>query len=473
MAQPRFLAVPVLLAVTLGASLAAQEVRLTDGRVLYGTTTKIADGLRITTQDGPVVVDATEIARVRTKSALRAELKRLAAGRQQSAFAQLELARHARRLGLTTDMWRHLDACLETCREDGATRRRLDRFLGSLEHEVLPPKERDGSTAKKVRNLVRRSGLAKRSKQHAIAHVLANLDGANADIRKQARRAGSPQCRMTALRALDIRNEPGNAKFLFRTAILDSSRDVRAQVARLPLAQAYAADGVQYLAPGLHARDNKIATRTAEAFANLGNVSAVPILVNASRAVRKASGSGGSTRGYMAVINQQAYIRDFDVEVAQAAFIADPKIDVLQSGVVLDVTVHAVNTVRYRLKSFRGALERLTGSDPGKVTTEWNSWMASLSLPAEQPRGKQGPTGPKASTAKGRAARAAGKSDSDSDAGKVWVGRHDGSGTAVVGTPVGTTPMPTSGQSPSGGINTGSLGVSSPGQPALPGMGRR
>jgi general secretion pathway protein D len=43
-------------------------------------------------------------------------------------------------------------------------------------------------------------------------------------------------------------------------------------------------------------------------------------------------------RGHVAVINQTAYVRDFDVEVAQAAFIADPKIDVIQDGIVLDVT---------------------------------------------------------------------------------------------------------------------------------------
>ena len=42
-------------------------------------------------------------------------------------------------------------------------------------------------------------------------------------------------------------------------------------------------------------------------------------------------------RGHVAVINQTAYVRDFDVEVAQAAFIADPKIDVIQDGIVLDV----------------------------------------------------------------------------------------------------------------------------------------
>ena len=42
-------------------------------------------------------------------------------------------------------------------------------------------------------------------------------------------------------------------------------------------------------------------------------------------------------RGHVAIINQTAYVRDFEVEVAQAAFIADPIIDVIQDGVVLDV----------------------------------------------------------------------------------------------------------------------------------------
>ncbi|MFN0245141.1 MAG: hypothetical protein ACKVWV_19835 [Planctomycetota bacterium] len=49
-----------------------------------------------------------------------------------------------------------------------------------------------------------------------------------------------------------------------------------------------------------------------------------------------------STRAYVAVINQRAYIQDFDVEVAQFQAVADPQINVLNEGVVLDVrpTIH-------------------------------------------------------------------------------------------------------------------------------------
>jgi len=47
-------------------------------------------------------------------------------------------------------------------------------------------------------------------------------------------------------------------------------------------------------------------------------------------------------RAYVTVINQRAYIQDFDVEVATFQAVADPQINVLNEGVVLDVrpTIH-------------------------------------------------------------------------------------------------------------------------------------
>ncbi|MBK7878081.1 MAG: hypothetical protein IPJ77_20675 [Planctomycetes bacterium] len=48
-------------------------------------------------------------------------------------------------------------------------------------------------------------------------------------------------------------------------------------------------------------------------------------------------------RAHVAVLNQRAYIQDFDVEVAQFQAVADPQINVLQEGVVLEVrpTIHS------------------------------------------------------------------------------------------------------------------------------------
>ena len=81
----------------------------------------------------------------------------------------------------------------------------------------------------------------------------------------------------------------------------------------------------------------------------------------------------------MAITQQTAYIRDFDVEVAQAAFIANPVVDVIQSGVVLDVTVAAVVTHRIQIvNAYRGALRCLVGSDPGSDPSRWTDWLLEL-----------------------------------------------------------------------------------------------
>jgi type II secretory pathway component GspD/PulD (secretin) len=54
-------------------------------------------------------------------------------------------------------------------------------------------------------------------------------------------------------------------------------------------------------------------------------------------------------RAYVSVINQQAYIQDFDVEVAQLEAVADPQINILTEGVVLDVRP----TILYDRKNLR------------------------------------------------------------------------------------------------------------------------
>lgn len=44
-----------------------------------------------------------------------------------------------------------------------------------------------------------------------------------------------------------------------------------------------------------------------------------------------------TARANLTVLNQVAYVRDYDVEIAQGASIADPIIDIVQDGVILDV----------------------------------------------------------------------------------------------------------------------------------------
>ena len=152
----------------------------------------------------------------------------------------------------------------------------------------------------------------------------------------------------------NCRNRAGNDRFVYRTAILDRSRDVRREAMNVTRELGKSMDAIDYLAPGLVHQNARYRMRTASAFGDLGAVEALPLLVaagpSASR-VRRAL-PGGATRANMSVVQQIAYIRDFDVEVAQASFIADPKVDVIHSGVVLDVTVLAVTTIRRRRQRF-------------------------------------------------------------------------------------------------------------------------
>lgn len=81
-------------------------------------------------------------------------------------------------------------------------------------------------------------------------------------------------------------------------------------------------------------------------------------------------------RGHVAVINQTAYIRDFDVEVAQAAFIADPKVDVIQDGIVLDVQPVIMNDRQYIVLNLNPTVAELERPIPTFTTS-----LAGSTLP--------------------------------------------------------------------------------------------
>ncbi|MBL8727805.1 MAG: hypothetical protein JNM25_05205 [Planctomycetes bacterium] len=87
-------------------------------------------------------------------------------------------------------------------------------------------------------------------------------------------------------------------------------------------------------------------------------------------------------RGHVAVINQTAYVRDFDVEVAQAAFIADPKIDVIQDGIVLDVKPVIHHDRKYITLSLNPTVAELQRPIPTFTTSLAGSTLpVTLQLP--------------------------------------------------------------------------------------------
>ena len=106
------LLLPLAAALLVGAPL-ADEVRMSDGRVLVGPTVKRGKKLQVKTLDGVVVVLRKDVVGVRTDEQLRAELQSLATRSGNTLFGELQLARTARDWGLYDKMWERLDACLE------------------------------------------------------------------------------------------------------------------------------------------------------------------------------------------------------------------------------------------------------------------------------------------------------------------------------------------------------------------------
>jgi hypothetical protein len=364
----------------------ADEVRLKDGRVLVGKVTKVHDILEIQTRDGTVRVPSSEVAEQRTDEQLRHELADQARRIGNSPLAHLQLAAQARSWGLDAELWQHLGQAVQVPRtpDQEALRARVDDFLGQLEPDLLPRRLRTAITALRVHELLARDidarGTVDRAHRAAVLELLRREANAEKELRTEARRNADAGRRLLALEALGLRGGPGSDAFTWRTAILDIDPRVRSQSLDVARELGMTTGVVEYLAPGLMHNSAEVRVRTAEAYEHLGDAKAMKFLVAAGPNAGKAlAAADDGVRANIAILNQQAYIRDFDVEVAQAAFIADPKIGVLQSGVVLDVTVNGIFEQQVRIfRAYRAALQRLGGSDPGPNARDWATWLARL-----------------------------------------------------------------------------------------------
>jgi hypothetical protein len=427
----------------------ADEVRLIDGRVLVGSVREDGDKLRIRTNQGDtVVVDRDQVLRIRSDDELRAELARLASLGGTAAHARLEVARLARRYGFDDEMWNNLDEVVEGVEPGSSLARRLDMFLGGLGPDLVPEHRLRADAARKVRALVDRArDESSPARTAALVAVLAGFqdDGVDEELRLRARSALRAPQRIVALRALAKRSEE-QWPFVWRTAIVDSDAAVRRASMDMARASGDTATVVDYLAPGLIQSHAEFRERTAEAFEALGDRAAILPLVAAGTLAAAATPSAGATRAHVAFIDQQAYVRDFDVEIASGAFIADPKIDVVQSGVVLDVTVASVTQSPARtVGALRHALAALAGADPGPEPKAWDAFKNALEdapvleAEAEARRAARPPAGagPVAAPAPLRPRRGGGGSSND---GGVWIGGPYLPGTLA---PIpGTTPSP-------------------------------
>ncbi|MGE0143841.1 MAG: hypothetical protein AB7I19_08005 [Planctomycetota bacterium] len=360
----------------LATSISADEVRLTDGTLLYGSVKDQGDRVVVHTRTGDRTVQRDEIDRIRTEAELLVEFERLRSSSPNSAHANIALAELARSRGLLGPLWECLGEAI-AARPQGHTAKRLRDLLATLEPELLG--ERRPANAKgRVRMLLLAARDPNRpAHRRAAATILAGADGEALEILRRSARHGTVEAdRGTALTALAMREDAADQRTLWRASLIDASPNLRALAMDLARAHSVAEPTIRYLAAQLTHDHLEVRLRSAEALGRLGNQAAILPLVLAAPTAASAPAAGsspGATRGHIAITEQRAYIRDFDPEIASAAFIADPKIGVLQSGVVLDVTVAAVITERV-ITTFRRTLTKLGGSDPGTDMSRWEAW---------------------------------------------------------------------------------------------------
>lgn len=354
----------------------ADEVVLQDGRTLYGTVEVQGNTLRIETRKGEVTVPRAEVLRTRSAQDLRQDLRAMAARCGQSAFAYLQLASTAQGWALEDEMWAYLDQALTHQQLPADVGERVHEFLGTLEPEVLAAKHRKSSGEPRAREILASvRGKTSPARLAAAARVLSFTSGVDEKLREQARALAFPEQRVVANEALWLREtDAKNRQFVLRSAVFDASPQVRGKVLSLANASKATATSSEYLAAWLVHSHPTVRVRAADALAELGERSAVEPLVRAGPYAAAADSNIG-TRANVAFITQQSYIRDFDVEVAQSSFIADPKVDALTYGSVLDVRVASVLTERV-VHSFRRAITKLEGADPGDDASRWEAWLA-------------------------------------------------------------------------------------------------
>lgn len=375
--------------------LRADEVRLGDGRVLVGKVERTDGRIVVTTREGVVEVDAALVTRIRTEAELRAALQELERKAGTTAFARLQLAQEAWAMGLDQDVWRHLDALAAMPTEGTALDMRREEFLLRLAPAFLGPRALAAPAPEFVRALLQRAPRdCSPGRREALVALLARDAAAEPELRRLARSEREPHRRELAVGALQRRGGRANQAFAWRTAVLDPSDRVRDQVvATLPDGERD--EAASYLGAALGHRSAEIRVRTAEALGALGSPRALAPLVAAGPAAARADAAASTApRAHVAFVEQQAYLRDFDAEVASSSFIADPKVGILQSGAVLDVSVLGVQVETVRVTAaYRKALRRLGGSDPGEDVRQWPGWLAAVQAATPAPAAPT--TGPK------------------------------------------------------------------------------
>jgi len=344
-----------------GLVLTADVVTTSQGVVLEGVTTRATTGeLVVATVDGEVRLAPGDVRSVVEGEGPRTRVAHALAGfAKDDAEGPYRLALGLEAQGRTDLARRAYEAVLAAEPDHPAARRALgfEKVDGAwmsvaqarrrnglvlFEDRWVLPAELDRAT--KTRRTARVSDAALASAMKAAA----TSKGALARSATLQVEQASPAQRLATATSLLVHRDPrvrgyaclelgrlGDAEAL-RSLIAVAVRDTNATV-RADAVQAVASFGRDDAAipfvRALWSEHPGIVASAAQALSTLHDPRSVRYLV------RRISSHGSSPGAYFAHVEEQAYVRDFDVEVAQTSFIADPVIGTLQQGEVQDVKV--------------------------------------------------------------------------------------------------------------------------------------
>ena len=345
---------------------------LTDGSLIEGSARKTETGIRLTTPFGVRSVAAADYRGVSSVSPLdlRKRAKEMLEG-----VARKDAAQHR--------------AVATWCIKNGyltGLRKRLNHLL-SLEVDAPWARKRVADLASVY--TLHRTELAKRGRDRRkfvdflfeklaardnVGAVLAVEKAASLDrelvyrAAMKALKRGKPRVRWAGARTLGtFMDEPLRISPLYKQSLRDGIWAVRREAVR---ALKVTGDEVfvRLYAKHLRSPEAMLRVRAAQALAELGMAEAVKPLISAL------ADTWRPVRNYVAITNQIAYVKDYDVEVAQTAFIADPVVDVIQEGAVLETAVIHVSVER---RLYGDALSRITGASLGTKPGAWRRWLDS------------------------------------------------------------------------------------------------
>ena len=350
-------------------------VTVEDGSSFEGTLRKTTrDALIFATSFGERRVEKESVVAQKSSTELRDRYKKKRQGiAEKDVEGHLKLARWCRTQGLTSGLDEELEIVLK---RDPARSGAWEMLRSDAPHYQLA-KKNPHSRQKRARWERAQVDLLfaaiKRKKTDFVRAGLVKVQLSALPIELQVTAAiqkaerGTKYQRWVGVQQLGETKNVRRVKTLYRVALTDQTWQVR----RMAVHSLKLQDDGSTFRPFVKAlvKHPNIAARmnAAQALGFLGDKRAVAPLV---RALKRA-GEGRVAHSNISSINQIAYVKDYDVEVAQTAFIADPLVDIVLDGLVLDIGLVSASAQR---RVYGRALSRLTGADFGEHRKPWLNW---------------------------------------------------------------------------------------------------